>query len=61
VYRIELELAFAWLPISPMRGSKAARRDVVLEVGRRAAGKMRSLWQLAEGLAGERAGPAVRG
>jgi hypothetical protein len=60
-YKVEVELAFARLAIAPARGGKAATADVVLEAGKRVAGKLRGLWRVAEGLAGERAGPPGRG
>ena len=60
-YRVELELAFACLPIAPMRHAKAARTDVAIEVTRRVVGKLRSLWHTAESLASERARPVERG
>ncbi|MDP9071716.1 MAG: HAD hydrolase-like protein [Actinomycetota bacterium] len=60
VYKLELELAFASLPIAAMRGAKAATTEIVLEATRRLKGKLRSLWLMAEGLASERARPVVR-
>lgn len=60
VYKVELEIAYAWLPIAPAPTARAPRSAVAREVGRRVGGRLRTIWQAAEQVAGERAGPLRR-
>ncbi len=61
-YRVEIEVAYAWLPTAPVPTGTAPRSAVVQEVGRKVArrtlGRARSVWRSAEQVAGEQAGPA---
>ncbi|MDP9020533.1 MAG: hypothetical protein M3N25_07005, partial [Actinomycetota bacterium] len=60
-YRVEVEVAYAWLPTAPVPTGSAPRSAVAREVGRkvarRALGRARGVWQSAEQVAGEQAGP----
>jgi FMN phosphatase YigB (HAD superfamily) len=60
-YRVEVEIAYAWLPTAPVPTGPAPRSAVAREVGRkvarRATGRLRSVWQSAEQVAGEQAPP----
>lgn len=60
VYRVELEVAYAWLPTAPMSTAKAPPGAVVRELGRKVRGRLQTVWHSAEQVAGERAGPAAR-
>jgi hypothetical protein len=60
-YKVELEIAYAWLPTAPLPTARASRTAVARQVGRRVGGKVRTLWQTAEQVAGERARPLEMG
>jgi len=57
VYRVEVEVAFAWLPVPAVRGKPPANAEVLVHAGRRIAGKLRNLWMSAAQEAGERSLP----
>ncbi len=56
-YKVELEIAYAWLPTAQGTVPRPPRAAVALEIGRRVRGRLRSVWQSAEQVAGERARP----
>jgi len=57
VYRVQLEVAFAWLPVGAVRGKRAVNAEVIVHAGRRVAGKLRNLWLSAADEAADRRRP----
>lgn len=57
IYRVEVEMAFAWLPVPAVRGKPPANAEVLLHVGRKVAGKLRNLWMSAAQETGDRSRP----
>lgn len=54
IYRVHLEVAFAWLPVGTRRAKSPGNAEVVVHAGRRVAGKLRNLWMSAAQEAGDR-------
>jgi FMN phosphatase YigB (HAD superfamily) len=64
-YRVEVEVAYAWLPTAPVATGRVPRSAVARELGRKAARRvavrLRSAWRSAEQVAGAQAGPEELG
>ena len=56
-YRVQIEVAFAWLPLGALRAKPPANAEVLVHAGRRVAGKLRNLWMNAAQEAGDRRRP----
>lgn len=50
-YKVELELAFAWLPAAPDRSAKGGQTEALWQLGEQVRGKVMRLWQTAERVA----------
>jgi len=50
-YKVELELAFAWLPAAPDTSAKGGQSEALWQLGEQVRGKVMRLWQTAERVA----------
>ncbi|HSH61071.1 MAG TPA: HAD hydrolase-like protein [Acidimicrobiales bacterium] len=50
-YKVELEIAFAWLPAAPDTSAKGGQTEALWQLGEQVRGKVMRLWQTAERVA----------
>jgi len=57
VYKVDIEMRFAWMPLSPFRGSPAGKGEVLAHVAERGLQRLKKVWHISAREANERFRP----